>query len=183
SEQSAHLSDYFEGRALIILVEPNEIEHQSRQLIERQSSDSNLHNLEQLQTSWKKHAVAFAGRLITETDSAFCRLPVSLIEQFSGDISNVRMEMDRVAVDRNAILLAGTESEINRVSEILSSTELSKSQRLHFTTGGLHAGFRLEPDGPMLLSTNQLFNRSDLRRKIARKNAKPIDSFIDLRNG
>ncbi|MCP4083391.1 MAG: transcription-repair coupling factor [Planctomycetaceae bacterium] len=183
SEQSAHLSDYFGSRALIILVEPNEIEHQSRQLIERQSSDSNLHNLEQLQTSWKKHAVAFAGRLITETDTAFCRLPVSLIEQFSGDISNVRMEMDRIAVDRDSILLASTESEINRVREILSSTELSKSQRLHFTTGGLHAGFRLEPDGPMLLSTNQLFNRSDLRRKIARKNAKPIDSFIDLRNG
>ena len=183
TNQSAHLTDYLDNPALIVLVEPDEIEHQSRQLIERQSLESSLHTLDQLQTSWKRHSVAMAGRLVTETDTAFCRLPITLIEPFSGDISNVRSEMDRIASHRDTILLANTESEINRVREILASTTAHQNGRLHFQIGGLHAGFRIEPDGALILSTNQLFNRSDLRRKTARKNAKPIDSFIDLRSG
>lgn len=183
AEQSAHLTDYFNDPAIIVLVEPNEIEHQSRQLIERQSAESSLHSLDKLQESWKRHSVAMAGRLVTETDTAFCRLPVTLIEPFSGDISNVRSEIDRIANDRPTILLANTESEINRVREILASTNAHQNENLHFQMGGLHAGFRMEPEGALILSTNQLFNRSDLRRKAARKNAKPIDSFIDLRNG
>lgn len=183
AEQTAHLTDYINGSGLVVLVEPQEIEHQSRQLIERQSAGSNLHSLERLQAAWRRHAVAMAGRLITETDFAFCKLPFSLVEQFSGDISNVRLEVDRVASGRDAIILTSTESESNRVREILLSTKTHAEDRLHFCIGGLHTGFRLEPDGPVLLSANQLFNRSDLRRKAARKNAKPIDSFVDLRNG
>jgi len=177
------LTDYFPDGALVILMEPQEIEHQSRQLIQRMASESDLVNLDSLQIAWKRHAVALAGRLITESDLPFCRLPISLVEQFSGDIGNVRTEIDRVAVNRDAYLLTSTRSEVNRVAEILASTDLAKQGRLHFGIGGIHAGFRLEPDGPLVLSANQLFNRSDLRRKSTRKNAKPIDSFVDLRNG
>ena len=182
-EQTGHLLDYLKTDALVVLVEPQEIEHQSRALIERQSADSDLYSLEQLQASWKAHPVALAGRLIPGTDSRFCRLPISLLEKFSGDISNVRAEFDQVARNRQAILLASTESEINRVREILSSTEASKQGNIDFTTGCLNAGFRIEPNGPLVLSTNQLFNRSELRRKVSRKNARAIDSFVDLRNG
>ena len=182
-EETSHLSDYLRPSSLILFLELQEIEHQSRQLLERQAQGSNLHSLEQLRGSWTRHAMAVGGRLIPRTDTAFCQLPLSLIEPFSGDISQVRREIDRVAGERNAILLATTDSEINRVREILATTETHQQQRLHFQTGNLHAGFRLEPAGPLILSTNQLFNRSDLRRQQARKNAKPIDSFIDLRNG
>ena len=183
SNQAGHLTDYFTEACLVLLVEPQEIESQSRQLIERQAADSKLHTLDVLQQAWKRHSVAMSGRLITETDTAFCKLPVSLVEQFSGDISNVRVEIDRVAQGRETFILTSTESEINRVAEILSATTASKENRLHFCLAGIHSGFRLEPDGPLVLSSNQLFNRSDLRRKAARKNAKPIDSFVDLRNG
>ena len=97
SNQAGHLTDYFTEACLVLLVEPQEIESQSRQLIERQAADSKLHTLDVLQQAWKRHSVAMSGRLITETDTAFCKLPVSLVEQFSGDISNVRVEIDRVA--------------------------------------------------------------------------------------
>ena len=181
--ETAHLTDYFSGQTLILLVEPQEIENQSRTLVERQSAESNLHDLAQLQSAWKNHSVALTGRLITQSDTTFCKLPVSLVEQFSGDISTVRAEMDRVSKNRSVYLVTATDSEKNRVSEILSTTDSFKADRLRFIEGCVHDGFRLEPDGAIVLSTNQLFNRSDLRRKAARKNAKAIDSFIDLRSG
>ena len=181
--ETAHFSDFLPDSSLILLVEPQEIEHQSRQLVERQSAESNLHTLDQLQQSWKRHSVALCGRLIIQTDTAYCKIPVSLVDQFSGEIANVRMEIDRVAEGRDVYLMTTTDSEINRVREILAGTKSQLAKRIHFLTGCVHAGFRLEPDGAVVLSTNQLFNRTDLRRKVARKNAKAIDSFIDLRSG
>ncbi|MGI9519715.1 MAG: transcription-repair coupling factor, partial [Pirellulaceae bacterium] len=181
---AAHLPEYFTNSNLLILLqEPQEIEQQSRSLLERQGAGSEMHSIDRIQSSWKRHSVALAGRLLTTSDGAHCKLPVSLVEQFSGDISNVRMEVDRISRDRELFIVTATDSEINRLAEILSATEVSREGRLHFSVGCVHAGFRLEKTGPIVLGADQLFNRSDLRRHSPRKNAKPIDSFIDLRNG
>ena len=47
----------------------------------------------------------------------------------------------------------------------------------------MHNGFRLVPDRIVLLSSGELFRRTDLRRIPRRRLAKVIDSFLELREG
>ncbi len=178
-----HLLDFLPSGTLVVLFEPQEIESSSHSLIDRQATTDALHPLAAIQASFRPHAVAMAGRLVPETDTAHCRLPVTLIERFSGDISEVRREIDQLVGDRRLLLLANTESEIRRVSEILAATRTAQRGRLEFFTGGIHAGFGLDHIDTLILGSDQLFNRSDLRRQAVRKNARPIDSFIDLQKG
>ncbi len=179
----SHFCEFLPQNALVLLAEPGEIASQSRLMHERLSGIGEMHELSAIQQSWRHLAVALAGRLITDQDTQYCRLPVTPLDQFSGDISNVRQEVDRLASGRHLHLIAATESEINRVTEILKPTAAFAEQRIQFSVGSLHAGFRLDHVGAALLGCDQLFGRSDLRRTAQRRGGKAIDSFVDLRAG
>ncbi len=181
--EKGHLMAWISGVATVLMFEPQEIASRSSMLLARQTDASKLHSLSDIQASFRRHAVALAGRLIAETDVPFCRLPISPVEKFSGEITEVRREIDQVAGNAHVFLLANNESEIHRVREILAPTRTANEGRLHFRTGGLHAGFHFDHVGAVVLGCDQLFNRRDLRRKAVRKNARPIDNFIDLQPG
>ncbi len=178
-----HLADFMPDKSIVVLFEPQEIESQSKQLISQHSETDPLYSFATVQKSFLRHAVAFAGRLFAESDLAHCRFPSTLVEQFSGDIDSVRREVDSQASGRQLFLLGNSSSEIRRVAEILKTTTVAREDRLHFVTGQIHGGFRLDHLDTIILGSDQLFNRSDVRRRASRKSAKAIDSFIDLQFG
>ena len=49
--------------------------------------------------------------------------------------------------------------------------------------GSVHDGFRIRDSKTVIVSCDQIFNRSDLRRKGRRRLGKAIDSFLDLKDG
>jgi transcription-repair coupling factor (superfamily II helicase) len=55
--------------------------------------------------------------------------------------------------------------------------------RLHFVVGHLEAGFRIVPQRVVLVSAAELFQRQDLARTTRRRQARAIDSFLELREG
>jgi transcription-repair coupling factor (superfamily II helicase) len=55
--------------------------------------------------------------------------------------------------------------------------------RLHFVVGHLEAGFRIVPQQVVLVSAAELFQRQDLARTTRRRQARAIDSFLELREG
>lgn len=55
--------------------------------------------------------------------------------------------------------------------------------RLSFVVGHLEAGFRIVPQRVVLVSAGELFQRQDLARTTRRRQARAIDSFLELREG
>ncbi len=80
-------------------------------------------------------------------------------------------------------VMARVEGEIPRVTEILSSTAIAASGRLHLGLGCVHSGFRLRESRNIVVGCDQMFHRTELRRSGRKRLGKAIDSFLDLREG
>ncbi len=75
------------------------------------------------------------------------------------------------------------EGERDRLRELLSTAKATQEDRLEIVISQLQNGFELLPEGPLLLTAGQLLRRSHVRRATKRTKSRPIDSFLDLREG
>jgi len=66
---------------------------------------------------------------------------------------------------------------------VFDSTQIAQQGRLHFAIGQLSSGFRLVCEGVVLLGSNELFQRTELRRPARRRPTRAIESFLELREG
>ncbi|MEZ6107378.1 MAG: transcription-repair coupling factor [Pirellulaceae bacterium] len=105
------------------------------------------------------------------------------VENFGGDLDAIRIAFDSAAADYRVHVVARTEGEIERVSEILQSTRVAGTGRLSISVGCIHRGFRLLEERTLVVGCDQLFHRGELRRVPRRRLGKAIDSFMDLREG
>ena len=106
SANTHHFLDFFPSGSIVVLVEPQEIESASRSLVSQHADPVALHNLDSIQQSFTRHATALVGRLIAESDIAHCRLPVTLVERFTGDIA-VGTPGNRPDFQRTTIIVIG----------------------------------------------------------------------------
>ena len=126
---------------------------------------------------------ATASAVAASSLEKHCRLHVESVERFSGDIGKVREELEAAGLQHEVFLVCPTEAEVERLAEIFNTTQLSADGRLHFAIGKLRRGFRLVSELTLLLSSNELFHRSELRRPVRRRLGKAIDSSSTLREG
>lgn len=112
-----------------------------------------------------------------------CRLKIESVERFSGDINRVRDELDEAGMGQDIFILCQTEAEVRRLADLFNATRAAQENRLHLPVGTLQNGFRLVPDKIVLLSSGELFRRTDLRRPTHRRLTRVIDSFLELREG
>ncbi|OYW35114.1 MAG: hypothetical protein B7Z42_15595, partial [Brevundimonas sp. 12-68-7] len=75
------------------------------------------------------------------------------------------------------------EGERDRLRELLAVSTATKEDRLEIVISQLQNGFELLPSGTLLLTAGQLLRRSHVRRSTKRTKSRPIDSFLDLREG
>ena len=111
------------------------------------------------------------------------RLKIESVERFSGDINRVRDELDEAGAGQDVYVVCQTEAEVRRLREVFSATQANQDGRLHFPVGSLQSGFRLVPERIVLLSSAELFRRTDLQRPTRRRLSRVIDSFLELREG
>ena len=124
-----------------------------------------------------------ASAVATASFETTCRLKIESVERFSGDINRVRDELDEAGAGQEVFVVCQTEAEVRRLQEIFGTTRAAQERRLHFPIGSLQSGFRLVPERIMLLSSGELFRRTDLRRPSHRRLTRVIDSFLELREG
>ena len=194
----AHFTDYLPADTLLLQVEPEQIAEEAQKYIERSSRPTELHSLNEITSSWAKLKTASASRLAQGDLGHLWRLPVESIDRFSGDPGEIRLQVERMGLDSEMFLVARVEGEIHRVDEILATTKAAQSGRLRLAAGCVHAGFRITGDEFSLseaavptaksnrlvvLGCDQLFQRTELRRRGRRRLGKAIDSFLDLRSG
>ncbi len=180
---SACLTDYLPSHSAVVLIEPEEVQHQGMQFLERAEATESHLSLGTLFGNFQRFGRLAVAPLAAGRDDLMYRVPVESIERFSGEIGRVRGELDQVSTEHQVFLVAETDAEIKRLGEILGSTQTALQSRLHYVVGRLRAGFRLLPAHVLVVSGNELFHRAPLRRTTRRRASKAIESFLELRNG
>ena len=196
TDDAGHFVDYLPEDTLILQVEPEKIVEQANLYLERSSNPAALHSWHDVCNNWSHLSMAAASTVATGDAGDRWAMPIESIERFGSEPGEVRLQIERLGSHSRIILVARVDGEIHRVNEILSSTAVAQADRLGITTGCVHTGFRLrgeefafnesqrtDADQLIVLGCDQLFQRSDLRRKGRRRLGKAIDSFLDLRSG
>ncbi len=102
------------------------------------------------------------------------------LQRFSGTLSNIAQELDRVSGDVR--IYCANEGEEQRFRELLRDAEVKR--KLEIVRGRLSRGFTFEEIGASFLPHHELFHRYRLRRSISRRSdARPIDSLLELEKG
>lgn len=179
-----HLTDFLPPESWFLLVEPAQLHEQGRHYLERLQRPQEAHSVAAVMERVLRFPAVAACAVADALAKAACRLRIESVERFSGDIGKVRAELDTIGAGQEVFVVCQTEAEVRRLSEIFGSTRLAQSGRLHFPVGQLREGFRLVPDRVVLVSSGALFHRAEVRRAPAhRRLGKPLDSFLELREG
>lgn len=179
----SHLAEYLPDGSWFLLIEPSDLQDEGRQYIQRSGRAAVLHGVSEVLQQVVRFPSVAAWAVAPGTFETWCKLPVESVERFSGDIGKVRGELEAVGVGQEVFVLCPTEAEIQRLAALFAETRLACEGRLHFGLGQLTSGFRLVPEQVALVSSGELFHRSDVRRLPRRWLGKAIDSFLELREG
>ena len=180
---SGIITDYLPEDTWVVVDEPEKIHEQGSHYLERVERPQDLHGVDQVMRGLLRFPTATTSTIVAGSLGAACQLKIESVERFSGDIGKVRDELDAAGQGQDVFVVCQMEAEIQRLAEIFGSTQLAGQGRLHFLIGSLTSGFRLIPDGVVLISSGELFHRTDVRRQARRHLGRVIDSFIELRPG
>ena len=178
-----HFASYLADGTIVLELEPNEVNEQTAQYIERFSDPSQLITSDTHRRSLGRLAMAAVERLSQGQFPNHWRLQAESIGEFGGDMAELRTELDRIGKDFDVYVIARVEGELERIQEILSTTKTMRSGRLHLGVGCVHHAYRLRDEKVCVIGCDQMFHRGELRRGKARRQGKAIDSFLSLRDG
>ncbi len=183
TKDDSQLADYLPQQAWVMLAEPEQIETEGRQFLQRLDDPREHHSLPDVLGRLAEFPLLMASGLASHVQPVSAHLRVESVERFGGDVAQVRQQLQEFGQDHEALIVAQTEAEAKRLKEILAPTTINTSGNLHFPIGRLRSGFRLLEESVLVLSGAELFGRADLRRMPRRRTGKVIDSFLDLREG
>jgi len=187
SAQDGHLADFLPADTVVLLCEPEQLDKHAQRYRERSPDSEIVFQWDEVRKSLAPFATATASKLAPGAFDHKFSLPVDSIEPFSGDIGEVKLQVDRLKRDAagnefNVYVMASVEGEIPRVAEILGSDKTAFTQ---IGLGCVHEGFRISGSvgRQAIVGCDQIFSRTDLRRNSRRRLGKAIDSFTDLQVG
>jgi transcription-repair coupling factor (superfamily II helicase) len=181
----AHLADLIGERAWFALVEPQEIQQEGEQYLNRLEDDSSLFRVEDCWRRMVRRPSVVLAAFPYPSAETVCTLHVESVERFSGDSTRVLAEFDRTVGADRVLLACHNDAEAQRLAEVLAETATAREGRLRLTTGQLAAGFRWVSERLVVLSDDELFHRPHARRAAAKRRfqSRAIDSFVELSPG
>lgn len=183
STDRTHFTSYLPDKSWFLLVEPNEIDEEGRYYHGRLENPEDFFATSlTLKEIYKFPSVTASGVPAGSYDTT-AHLQFESIERFSGDINRVREELDAAATEQQVYLVAETEAEVERLSELFVESKLMTEGRLRFVLGRLANGFRSVGEHVVLISSAELFQREEIARPTRRKTGRAIDSFLQLNEG
>ncbi|MBN2215739.1 MAG: transcription-repair coupling factor, partial [Pirellulales bacterium] len=179
----AHLADYLPSESWFLLVEPGQLEEEGRNYLQRLERPDEAHSVSEVLRRVLRFPSVTASSIAAGSLEKTCRLKIESVERFQGDLRHVREQLDAAGAGQDVFVVCQTDAEVQRLAEVLGTTELAGAGRLHFPLGSLSTGFRLVGESVVLLAAGELFGRHDLRRPVQRRLGRVIDSFLELREG
>lgn len=210
STPRGHLADYLPTGTWTVLVEPGDLEEQGKHYVERVSDLTGLFSIPGVFQQLIRFPSVYVMGLPSASMESTCHLHVESVERFSGDVTKLREELDRVAPDDIVLIACHNEAEQKRLGEVLNTGQLAQSDRLRLPLGQVRAGFRIvggvergalsvehEEKKPakratrhppratrsiVVLGDHELFLREQVRSSLPRRQleSRAIDSFLDL---
>ncbi|MEX2310806.1 MAG: transcription-repair coupling factor [Pirellulales bacterium] len=199
----AHFTSYLPPETWFLLIEPNELQEEGKFYLDRMDRPQAFHSVRlTLEEIYKFPSVTASGVPSGSVETT-AHLEFESVERFSGEIGKVRDELDKVSEGHEVFVVCETDAEVERLSELFgvrkgdsplfpnsaeergdgSRRKKGTVPRLRFVVGHLEAGFRIVPQQVVLVSAAELFQRQDLARTTRRRQARAIDSFLELREG
>jgi transcription-repair coupling factor (superfamily II helicase) len=187
----AHFTSHLPAETWFMLVEPNELAEEGKFYLERMDRPQAFHSVRTtLEEIYKFPSVTASGVPAGSVETT-AHLEFESVERFSGEIGKVRDELEKVSEGHEVFIVCETEAEVERLRELFSKGESGRGKAecgdsqsaISFVVGHLEAGFRIVPQHVVLVSAAELFQRQDLARTTRRRQARAIDSFLELREG
>lgn len=183
SSDRAHFTGYLPPGTWFMLIEPGELQEEGRFYFERMDRSSELHTVRRTLEEIYKFPSVTAAAVPTGSMETTAHLAFESVERFSGEIGKVRDELDSISGGHEVFVVCETAAEVERLGQLFAATRLMGEGRLHFVVGHLETGFRIVPQRVVLVCAAELFQRQDLVRTTRRRQARAIDSFLELREG
>ncbi len=188
TQEKGSLFEFLPADTLVLLHEPAKLNEQAKRYIERSVRPDELFQWAQVNRQWARFPLASADSIAEGYAGHVYNLPFESLDGFYGDIGEVKIQVDRLgrtsageAID--VCVISPVDGELERVEEILGATSIASQGRLWLGLGSVHEGFRIRDPQMVVVSSDQIFNRTDLRRTGQRRLSKAIDSFLDLNEG
>ncbi len=180
-----HLADIVPPHTWWALVEPSELAEEARRTNQMLKDFKGIAEAEDVFSRIYKFPSVTLAAVAPSSLEATATLSVESVERFTGVLDRVRDELETVGRDQEVWVIAPTEAEEQRLSELLADTAPSRSHRLHFARGHLSGGFRVVPEKTVIISSAELFQREDsvAVRSPRKKLSRAIDTFLDLHEG
>jgi len=178
-----HFASYLPSESWFLLIEPNQLREEGRSYHQRLERPEDFFATTTTLSEIYKFPSVTASGIPAGSFETTAHLQFESIERFSGDVHRVRQELDEAASGQRVYLVAETEAEIERLTELFCETQLAAQGRLQFVQGRLASGFRLVRQQVVLVSAPELFQRQEMSRPAQRKLGRAIDSFLQLGDG
>src|SRR5262249_13686848 len=186
-----HLADYLPAGSCVVLVEPDDLRGQGRLFLDRSPDPVGLFQVNGVFEQLVKYPSVTVTAMPYPSVEATCHLQVESVERFSGNVAQVREELDAVAQSERVLIACQNDAECHRLGEVLAAGRLAQSHRLKLVTGHVRAGFRVVDAGVVVLGSQELFHREVLPTGETHPAAAPkrriesraIDSFLELSEG
>jgi transcription-repair coupling factor (superfamily II helicase) len=179
----AHFTSFLPPETWFMLVELNELEEEGKFYLERMDRPQAFHSVRTTLAEVYEFPSVTASGVPAGSMETTAHLEFESVERFSGEIGKVREELDKISGGQEVFVVCETEAEVERLDQLFIASRLLSEGRLHFVVGHLEAGFRIVPQQVVLVSAGELFQRQDLARTTRRRQARAIDSFLELRQG
>ena len=181
------LMDFLPDATWSVLSELSDLVAEGRQYLERMKDPRGLFSVDAVMAKLTLKPTVEVAPIAADGFDTSCHLQIESIERFTGPRAEVLNELAEVVGRQELVLIAcHNEGEQQRLTELLNEGVPDLAQRVTLCIGRVGRGFRLVPQGVVVLSDHELFNRTDIRRVTKKKprfESRAIDSFIELNEG
>lgn len=181
------LMDFLPEATWSVLSELSDLVSEGRQYLERMKDPRGLFSVDAVMAKLTQKPTVEVAPIAADGFDTSCHLQIESIERFTGPRSEVLNELAEVVGRQERVLIAcHNEGEQQRLTELLNEGVPELAVRVTLCIGRVSRGFRLVPQGVVVLSDHELFNRTDIRRVAKKKprfESRAIDSFIELNEG
>ena len=185
--QDGSILDYLPSDTLVVVHEQRAVAAAGEAFLQRVPFPDRFASPQTVWGQLASYSSAYTTQLADEGYlGQLYKLPIGNVERIGGDLERLGQDIDAQCVakpDRRVVVVAMNDGERERLQELLASSDVVKSERLDIVSCQLQNGFELLPDRVLVLTAGQLLRRTHVRRVTKRTKSKPIDSFLDLRQG
>lgn len=185
----AHVVDWLPRGSWIVFVELPEMLDEGRHYLGRLDNPRGFYGVEATFKRCIDFPTVTIASISGESAETVCHLKTESVERFDVPAPEVIGELAKVVGRDEQVLIACHNSgERERLTELLSETDLPATGRVVLCEGHVLHGFRLVSDRLIVISDHELFGRRDIRRtgpktRKASVESRAIDSFLELSEG